>query len=247
VVDLYQFITKRYRSVLKEIVFRPVSETVEKFVEKPIPAKKCIPDWFKKIPKYENNEYKILESNRANTTMKACMPFMDTFLTGYIQNTWTEIYIDSTSDDGIHFSYSSGPKIVDTRGSQQHYPSIKNFSKHEMVWQQPWIPQIPKGYSMIYTHPFNRYDLPFLSLSGIIDNDHYYMETAANHPFYVQKDFKGIIPLGTPMFQMIPIKRDVWQSFYDNFDSDLQISFRYLRKFFMDGYKKMYWQKKEYN
>ncbi len=99
---------------------------------------------------------------------------------------------------------------------------------------------------MIYTHPFNRYDLPFLSLTGIIDNDTYYMENLANHPFFVREGFVGIIPKGTPMLQMIPIKRDRWSSKFEKYDEDLKIRFQDLRKYFTDGYKKLYWNKKEY-
>lgn len=232
---------------MKEIVFRPISTETEKIVEKPVPAKECFPDWYKKVPRYEENKLKVVDGLRINTTMKACMPFLDTFLTGYIQNTWTDIYIDATDPEDTKYSFALKPDIVVARPTINYYPQIEGFVKNELSWRQQWIPQLPRGYSMIYTHPFNRYDLPFLSLTGIIDNDQYYMENIANHPFFVRDGFQGVIPAGTPMFQMIPIKRDTWKSFFKEYDESLQLKFFTVRKFLMDGYKKMYWQKKEYN
>jgi hypothetical protein len=231
---------------LKEIIFRPISIDAETMVQKPVPSKECIPEWFKKIPQYENNNLEIVKGPKFNTTVKKCMPFLDSFLTGYIQTTWTEIFIDLSDPEKFNYSFPSGPNIVNVRESINYYPKIEGYSAIEFSWQQQWIPQLPKGYSMLYTQPLNRYDLPFINLTGIIDNDMYYMEKSANHPFFVKDNFKGIIPINTPMFQMIPIKRDAWKSIFDKYDEVLQLKFLDIRKFFQDGYKKLYWQKKEY-
>jgi hypothetical protein len=232
---------------MKKIIFRPISTEAQKMVAKPKPAIHYVPEWYKKIPKFDNNEFKVLNGGRFNTTMKKCLPFMDTFMTGYIQETWTDIYVEIDKNNNITYNYSSGPPIIKLRDNKNYYPQINKFNENELAWQQVWIPQLPNGYSMLYTHPLNRYDLPFLSLTGIIDNDKYYMESLANHPFFIERDFNGLIPAGTPMFQMIPIKRDRWRSYFKNYDQDLQIKFLEVRKFFMDGYKKLYWQKKEYS
>jgi hypothetical protein len=230
---------------MKNITFRPTSELVDDVVEKPKPAKSYFPKWYKDTPKFERGKLEIDFNGQANVTMKSCMPFFDTFTTGYIQETWCDIYVKDTGD-GCEWRYSSLPEIIEQRTSVHPYPKVQGFSETEFSWRQPWIPQLPLGYSMIYTHPFNRFDLPFLSLSGIIDNDRYYMERIANHPFYVREGFEGIIPKGTPMFQMIPIKRESWHSKFDSYDSKLIHKFADVKKYFYDGYKKMYWQKKEY-
>lgn len=228
----------------KDILFRPLSKEAQLLVDKPKPAKSYFPQWYKDVPKMEpplpNTDQVMYQP-----TMKSCMPFFDSFTAGYIQETWCDLYIDSTKGQ-LTWRYPMEPAIVGSRQARNHYPKIEGFSEHEIAWRQMWIPQLPKGYSMIYTHPFNRYDLPFLSLTGIIDNDTYYMENLANHPFFVREDFVGIIPKGTPMFQMIPIKRDSWVSKFGEYDEDLKTRFQDLRKFFTDGYRKLYWNKKEY-
>lgn len=230
---------------MKQIIFRPISKEVEKLVVGPKASKQYVPNWYKDTPKFDKNNFSFID-NKVNSTFKMCMPFLDTFLTGYIQETWTDIYIDSTKESEIEYRYSCDPQIITTRKGTNYFPNILEFHKDELSWKQPWIPKIPNGYSMMYTHPLNRYDLPFLSLTGIIDNDKYYMETHAFHPFFIKKNFKGIIPAGTPMFQMIPIKRDSWQSMLKPYDENLQIKFLEIRKFFINGYKNLYWQKKKY-
>jgi hypothetical protein len=37
------------------------------------------------------------------------------------------------------------------------------------------------------------------------------LETHANSPFVIEENFEGIIPKGTPMFQVIPFKRENWE------------------------------------
>ena len=63
------------------------------------------------------------------------------------------------------------------------------------------------------THPLNRYDLPFITSSGIVDET---VSWAGTFSFWVKENFEGIIPYGTPMAQIIPFKRDSWEAILDN-------------------------------
>jgi len=232
---------------MKNIVFRPTSKEVEVLTTKPKPAKAYMPEWLKQVPLYTNNKMKIDNDGYANLTLKACMPFLDTFTSGYIQETWCDIYINA-EEGQFEYRYSGGPQIMEHRASdRQHVPKLHGYCAQEFTWKQPWIPQLPDGYSMLYTQPFNRTDLPFLNLTAIIDNDRFYMENNTNHPFFIREGFEGIIPKGTPYMQMIPIKRDAWSSEFKDFDPQLSLSVGKIRQYFMGGYKKMFWQKKEYN
>jgi hypothetical protein len=47
------------------------------------PAKNHVPEWYKKIPKWKNNE--MFEVGKGwNITVKQCMPFMDSLTSGYM-------------------------------------------------------------------------------------------------------------------------------------------------------------------
>jgi len=124
----------------------------------------------------------------------------------------------------------------------------QQFIDQECSWRQPWTPVLPKGYSMLITHPLNRMDLPFQTLSGIVDYDDFCVEIFPNNiPFYIYKGFSGLIPAGTPIFQMIPIKRDSWRSSVSEYDEvhARQSVHSFGRKFY-GFYRDLYWKKKDY-
>jgi hypothetical protein len=55
----------------------------------------------------------------------------------------------------------------------------------------------------------NRYDLPFYTMSGIVESDVWGLPVFT--AFFLKRNFIGIIPKGTPIFQIIPFKRDSWE------------------------------------
>lgn len=233
---------------MKKIEFYPKTKEIELLVPHPKPAKKYIPEWYKDAPLFENKVFQVNDRGQANTTIKACAPFLDPYMTGYIQETWCDILVERNTTTGdIVYRYSMKPEIIDHRTNKNYFEISDAYENIEFVWHQPWIPKLPKGYSMLYTHPLNHYNLPFLSLSGIIDNDVFFIESGANYPFYLKKGFTGLIPAGTPMFQMIPIKRDKWESTKEKLNEDFKILSSITLSKFYGYYKKVFWTPKSYN
>jgi len=125
-------------------------------------------------------------------------------------------------------------------------PRPSGHSNSLYAWNIKWGVQTPSGYSSIFIHPLNRYDLPFTTTSGIMDTDTYSM--GGEIPFFLKQDFEGIIPEGTPIVQIIPIKRDSWQSIRSKYDDRfVKNSLYQIGKTLYGGYKKLFWQKKHYN
>lgn len=235
---------------MKKISFIPSSSDCELVVDPPCSAKQEVPEWYKKSPSFDQKKLKIDDSGRVkNTELKMCMPFFDALSGGYIQKTWTDIFIENDPKSGsVKFYYALSPKIMRAR-EKVHIPIDTNeFYNIEFAWIEPWVPKLPSGYSMLYTHPFNRLDLPFLSLSAIIDSDRYYHTPSGQYPFYIKKGFSGIIPAGTPMYQMTPFKRDSWTSKKDKFDEKLTNKNHFsMYKTFWGAYKNSFWQRKNFN
>jgi hypothetical protein len=73
-----------------------------------------------------------------------------------------------------------------------------------------WAVKVPDGYSVLYVAPFNRYDLPIMTVSGIIDNDK--VDLLGSFPFFVQQGWTGVLPAGTPYAQLLPFLREDWKS-----------------------------------
>jgi hypothetical protein len=109
-----------------------------------------------------------------------------------------------------------------------------------------FIIKTPPGYSSLFVHPINRLDLPFLSFSGFVDTDTH--DVGIHFPFIIRKEFEGVIEKGTPIIQIIPIKRDDWKSNTDKVLSYSE-SFAKIEKYFSyvtRAYKKLAWHRKSY-
>jgi hypothetical protein len=73
-----------------------------------------------------------------------------------------------------------------------------------------WTIEAPEGYSLLFTHPVNRFDLPFTTLTGLVDCDRYHDAWIHFPARWNDPDFRGVLPRGTPIAQCFPIKRDRW-------------------------------------
>ena len=172
------------------------------------PAKNHIPEWYKKIPKWKNNEMFGFD-RKFNVTVKHCIPFLDSLTTGYMIVLPHDIYVKNNEGspfiawNNIQFS----PKDRTEPANLNLVPS--GHHPTEFIWQTGVAITIPIGYSFLFTHPLNRHDLPFTTLSSIIDGG-LIMYPTGNIPFYIKKDFEGIIPQGTPIAQLIPFRQENW-------------------------------------
>jgi len=62
----------------------------------------------------------------------------------------------------------------------------------------------------LFTHPVNRTDLPFTTLTGLVDCDNFH-DTPLNFPArWHDAGFNGVLPKGTPVAQCLPVKREYW-------------------------------------
>lgn len=228
-----------------EIDFFPKSMEAEVLVPKPKPARFYAPQWFTEMPAFVDNKFAVENDGNTNATAKLCVPLSDAFSMGYIQETWCDFYINIDSNGNFTgYHHSSQPNMV------HHRRPVSSFGDHfhnvELLWQLQWTPQLPDGYSMLYTHPLNRPELPFFSFSGIVDSDKFKYEKDANHPFLLKKGFGGIIPKGTPIVQMIPFKRDEWEANFLHHDERKQLQAELPRQKYWGGYKKLFWTKKSF-
>ena len=86
----------------------------------------------------------------------------------------------------------------------------------------------------------------FVILEGVVDTDNYY--TAVNFPFVLKTpDKEFMIPAGTPIAQVIPFKRDKWESSFSSDKESANGINTYLNSQFFDRYKRMFWQRKSFS
>lgn len=191
-----------------DFTFRENKLNLQEVVSPPISSKSTVPDWYKKI-----------RPNKELPNLKSCIPFLDSLIGGYTQVTWADIEIVA-GPDAPTTSVTSSVSILSRRKTPS-VPTTDDYYKIEFTWVRHWIPLLPEGYSVLLTHPLNRLDLPFTTLSAIIDLDTSFPHTIGKIPFYLKKNFTGTIPAGTPMFQMFPMRREPWESVIKDFDPEL--------------------------
>jgi hypothetical protein len=75
-----------------------------------------------------------------------------------------------------------------------------------------WTIATPLGYSLLFTHPLNRPELPFTTITGLVDTDTYTDGLVHFPAHWHDADFNGVLPKGTPVAQCIPVKREKWTS-----------------------------------
>jgi hypothetical protein len=194
------------------IQFYPWGEQSEKLIP-PSPAKKHIAPYWKDMPLFHQEEdfekVKNGTANRKNVflSLKHCMPYFDAMTAGYHYLLHTDITV-LVNDNGIpKLKWNSDLEPAGDRVLKEMPVPAGHYQAH-FGWQMYWGIQMPKGWSALITHPINRYDLPFTTVSGLVDYDEYPLP--GNVSFHIKDNFKGKIEAGTPIMSIIPIKRENW-------------------------------------
>ena len=211
------------------------------------PGKNHIPDWYKEVRGFNKNNLKFEDGMHAPIlSVKSCMPFFDSFTTGYIVELAQDIYVE-TKNDGPMIHWKSEPNPVSVRKNGENIiPIPEGYENVHFTWKYPHILNSKSGYSAIVTHPLNRYDLPFISLTGIVDLD--VLVGDGSMPFFIKEGFQGLIPMGTPILQIIPFKRESWKIKKNKDLLEKNKKENTLKGRTMIGwYKSNRWHKKEFN
>jgi hypothetical protein len=198
------------------IAFRCPPE-LEPSLPRPIPAVLGLPEWFKAMPQRAVSGL----TQTPNLTVKKCPPFIDAMTYGFLIPLVADLRVDAGE---ISWEREA------TRGALTHYSrSPIDFHDNAQVAGTPffdedrfiikfnnfWTIELPPGYSLLVTHPVNRHDLPFVTLTGIVDADRYRDNFIHFPAYWRDAEFSGVLPKGTPIAQCLPLKRDAWRAQFD--------------------------------
>jgi hypothetical protein len=194
------------------LIFRCPPELLD-ILPPPIPAVQGLPDWFKALPHTAFNATTQGESQ----TVKRCPPFIDAMTYGFL----IPLPCDLTVENG-EFSWDFDPPVnsVDNfvrspiafhDSSQVAGTPFHEEDRFAIKFNNFWSIEAPPGYSILFTHPVNRADLPFTTLTGLVDSDLYH-DSRVNFPAHWHAmNFNGVLPKGTPIAQCMPVKRESWR------------------------------------
>lgn len=214
--------------MIQNIIFRAFRPWLTKDSSSvPSPTQNEIPKWYSDADRYAINELdgtpfkatkEVCPFPKPGTTddygkiptWKACPAILDGFSTGYLLKTPCDLTFFKNDNGTIDVKISDN-KHLDFCTKRPPMPQFEHpigYYKEHFAWMPDWGIEVPEGYSCLYMTPMNRFDLPFLNTTGIVDNDKVHI--SGTFPFFIIEGWEGTLPAGTPYMQVIPFKREDW-------------------------------------
>lgn len=181
-------------------------------IPKPYPARHFLPEWYKKLSPRIDKKEKL-----TNSTIFRCAPFMDAMISGWIIPLAADVEIITNSDaSGVEYKWLFNKPMIESHSRQQidpkDGPPHPSSPKPPLKFLNYWFIKMPPGYSALFVPPLNRTEPRFECICGLVDDT--YMGNGAmeyiNFPFVFKiPNYTGLIKAGTPLVQVIPIKREI--------------------------------------
>lgn len=237
----------------QKLTFIPSLENFKYNYLEPVPAMSMVPEWYKGLALYgsSNDEKELYPVNHIGTdgtlvATKKCIPFFDALTSGYYYLLEDDLHVDLNENGFPTLTWKGDVMLIDKRPTLE-VPIPNNCHQLHFGFRMNWYYRTPPGYSVLVTHPMNRYDLPFFTLSGVVDSDVWGLPVFFS--FFLKRDFIGTIPKGTPIMQYIPFKRDSWELEIKNDKASIEeedFKAEKRRTMVTGYYKKDVWQKKDF-
>lgn len=214
-------------------------------IPNPVSSLRAAPNYFKRIKPQS-------ESHPGTGTVKRCVPFLDALSSGFIIPLWADMYLFAKNGD-LSVEFPPNFPMPESLGSHpitqipDHPMSKKPYGNIQLKFLNPWIIETDPGVSCLFTSPLNHMEGRFKLFDGVVDTDTYYNNI--NFPFiWTGGDGEFLIQKGTPLVQVIPFKRDVF---------DLEVSVADVGKRnkvtgvlgtkMKNAYREEFWHKKKNN
>ena len=193
-----------------ELIFRCPAEW-RRLLPEPVPAREGLPDWLRHMPKEAASP--LLPA--AVRTVKQCPPFVDAMGQGWLMRLAADVTVEKgevswawdlppcrferlqRAPIGLHLSAQATGSPLDQPGTA--FIKFNNF----------WSVEAPAGISLLYCHPVNRPDLPFRTLTGLVDADGFTHGLTHFPARWTDGGFSGVLEKGTPVAQLIPVLRGI--------------------------------------
>lgn len=177
---------------------------------KPVLAKEALPDWLKAMPSEVDAPSLGGEAIR---TLKHCPPILDALGGGVLMPLATDLHFE----DGLVQWDWDPPHLQDALMARApigiHAPEQASGAPFDLAGQSVlkflnfWTLSVPEGMSLLFTHPLNREDLPFRTLSGVVDCDLFGDGYVHFPALWKDPEFTGVLPRGTPVAQVFAVVR----------------------------------------
>ena len=193
----------------------------------PVPARGQLPDWLRKMPANAHSEI----HGRDIRTVKQCPPFVDAMAYGVMILLPCDVRMDHGS-----LSWAWDVPEPATSGHPRaplsfHVPAqligtpFASAGQAAIKFNSFWTIELDPGWSLFATHPVNRWDLPFRTITGLVDADRFH-DGGINFPaLWTEPEFSGVLPKGTPVAQCFAVPRAAPELVFESFDEAHQAAY----------------------
>lgn len=192
-----------------KIIFR-CDPALQDHLPKPVRARDALPEWLRAMPA------EVLSQTHGVgvRTVKQCPPFVDAMTHGFLMTLPCDVTVS-----GGKFSWSWDlPDLSAHRHPRAplsfHVPEqitgapLQSSARTVIKFNSFWTIELEPGFSLFATHPVNRGDLPFRTVTGLVDCDSFNAVGILFPATWEVPDFEGVLPAGTPVAQCFPVSRD---------------------------------------
>lgn len=201
--------TRRMPVDAMKVHFRCPPELTD-VLPQPYPAKRGLPDWLKRMAATAP----CADVAGDIRTVKQCPPFVDAMGFGFIMPLVTDIRVDRGH---FEWDWELGPSTLGGYprspltfhlGEQLTGSPIAEPGNAAIKFTNYWTIETAPDYALLVTHPFNREELPFRTLTGLVDTDRYTHGCIQFPALWTDPEFVGVLERGLPVAQCIPVPRD---------------------------------------
>lgn len=209
------------------IVFRCDPSLID-VLPRPIRAREALPDWLRQMAPRAPSEL----HGREIRTLKQCPPFVDAMSHGFMVLLPCDVQVrqgrfswhwDAPAPNTEHhprapLSFHVQAQLV---GSPLEAADEKVAGGAALIkFNSFWTIELEPGWSLFATHPVNRLELPFRTVTGLVDADRF-NDAGINFPAqWVADDFDGTLPRGTPVAQCFAVPREPAELAFEAFSAE---------------------------
>ena len=189
---------------------------------RPVAARGALPEWLRAMPANARSEI----HGREIRTVKQCPPFVDAMAHGVMIPLPCDVTVNSGAfswawniPEPLTPGHPRAPLSFHVAAQFREAPFAK-AEEAAIKFNSFWTIELEPGWSLFATHPVNRDDLPFRLISGLVDADRFH-DGGINFPaVWLQPDFSGVLPRGTPVAQVFAVPRAAPKLEFETFDED---------------------------
>jgi hypothetical protein len=211
------------------------SAPLRSLIPEPYPASQHAPEWLKEMPR----------DFEQGSTAKRCPPFLAAMTAGYIipAPANAKLVMDA---EGVLTARQKVGDLFAMNFISTHFPAQVQgapFAGSRIVkFENPWVIVTPPDYVCLVTAPINRFEMPFMPFTGIVETGTYYREVHLPMACTMQPGQVFELPRGAPMIQVIPVCREEWSSRCGTLDPARRAEQEAMFKADGHFYKERFWQ-----